>query len=103
MHSQACCPGSLPAWRMATLDAGQPRIMPRIARRAGAGQVVARALRGLVEGRRHQEVFGFILGQVQDTVGEQGRGAPPAIEERVREQGGRLVGWALGAPLPAVC
>ena len=53
------------------------RIVPRIARRAGAGQVVARALHSLVEGGRHQEVFGFILGQMKTTLaGREERAAP---------------------------
>jgi len=61
--------------------------------------VVARALRGLVEGGRHQEVFGFILAQVRSgMVGRDGQ-LRAVIEQRVREQGGRLVGWALGASI----
>ena len=61
------------------------------------GQVVARALHSLVDGGRHQEVFGFILGQLKATLASREDALRTAIEERVREQGGRLVGWALGA------
>ena len=75
------------------------RIVPRILGGPGAGQVVARALRGLVEGGRHQEVFGFILGQLRDLLAGKEETLRTAIEERVREQGGRLVGWALGASI----
>jgi uncharacterized membrane-anchored protein YjiN (DUF445 family) len=75
------------------------RIVPRILGGPGAGQVVARALHSLVEGGRHQEVFGFILGQLRDLLGSKEDALRAAIEERVREQGGRLVGWALGASI----
>ena len=73
------------------------RLLPRLLGGAGAGQVVARALRVLVEGGRHQEVFTFIIGQLRETLGAKEDQLRVAVEERVREQGGRLVGWALGA------
>jgi uncharacterized membrane-anchored protein YjiN (DUF445 family) len=75
------------------------RIVPRMLGGPGAGQLVARALRGLVEGGRHQEVFGFVLGQLRDLLSAKEDAMRIAIEERVREQGGRLVGWALGASI----
>jgi uncharacterized membrane-anchored protein YjiN (DUF445 family) len=73
--------------------------VPRILGGPGAGRVVARALHSLVEGRRHQEVFGFILGQLRTLLASKEESIRTAIEERVREQGGRLVGWALGASI----
>ncbi|MDE2007266.1 MAG: DUF445 domain-containing protein [Rhodospirillales bacterium] len=75
------------------------RLLPRVLGGPGAGQVVARALRGLVEGGRHQEVFGFLLGQIRELLASREEALRTAIEERVREQGGRLVGWALGASI----
>jgi uncharacterized membrane-anchored protein YjiN (DUF445 family) len=75
------------------------RIVPRILGGPGAGQVVARALHTLVEGGRHQEVFGFVLGQLRTLLSGKEETLRTAIEERVREQGGRLVGWALGASI----
>ena len=75
------------------------RIVPRILGGPGAGQVVARALHSLVEGGRHQEVFGFVLGQLRTLLASKEEALRTAIEERVREQGGRLVGWALGASI----
>jgi uncharacterized membrane-anchored protein YjiN (DUF445 family) len=59
--------------------------------------VVAQALQHLVEGGRHQEVFGFVLGQLKELLSSKEETLRVAIEERVREQGGRLVGWAIGA------
>jgi uncharacterized membrane-anchored protein YjiN (DUF445 family) len=75
------------------------RVVPRIVGGSAAGHVVARALHSLVDGGRHQEVFGFILGQMKATLASKEDSLRAAIEERVREQGGRLVGWALGASI----
>jgi uncharacterized membrane-anchored protein YjiN (DUF445 family) len=66
---------------------------------ADAGRVVGRALRQLVDGGRHQEVFGFVLGQLKTVLASREEALQAAIAERVREQGGRLVGWALGASI----
>ena len=75
------------------------RIVPRLLGGAGTGQLVARALHSLVEGGRHQEVFGFVLAQLRDLLAGKEEALRTVIEERVREQGGRLVGWALGASI----
>jgi uncharacterized membrane-anchored protein YjiN (DUF445 family) len=89
---------------LATVEDGRARrvasrIIPRVLGGAGAGIVVARALRTLVEGGRHQEVFGFVLGQLRTLLGSREELLRTAIEDRVREQSGRLVGWALGASI----
>jgi len=73
------------------------RIVPRLLGGPGAGRIVARVLRKLMEGRRHQEVFGFVLAQLRSTLAEKEASISAVIEARVREQGGALVGWALGA------
>jgi uncharacterized membrane-anchored protein YjiN (DUF445 family) len=75
------------------------RLIPRMVGGPEAGRVVARALRGLVEGGRHQEVLGFILEKLRQGMLEGEEKLRRVIEERVREQGGRLVGWALGASI----
>jgi uncharacterized membrane-anchored protein YjiN (DUF445 family) len=75
------------------------RIVPRVLGGAGAGRVVARALHGLVEGGRHQEVLGFVLDQLRRGLAAKEDQMRRLIEERVREQGGRLVGWAVGASI----
>jgi uncharacterized membrane-anchored protein YjiN (DUF445 family) len=75
------------------------RLIPRLVGGPAAGLVVARAMRSLVDGGRHQEVFGFILGKLKLVLAEREDALRRAIEERVREQGGRLVGWALGASI----
>ncbi len=73
------------------------RLLPRLIGGRAAGMVVARALAGLVEGGRHQEVFTFILGQLKETLAAREDVLREAIRERVAQQGGRLVGWAIGA------
>jgi uncharacterized membrane-anchored protein YjiN (DUF445 family) len=75
------------------------RLLPRVLGNARAGVVVARALRGLVDGGRHQEVFGFILDKLRSGLAAKEEQLRRVVEERVREQGGRLVGWALGASI----
>jgi uncharacterized membrane-anchored protein YjiN (DUF445 family) len=75
------------------------RVVPRILGGPASGHVVARALHSLVDGGRHQEVFGFILGQLKSALASREDALRTAIVERVREQGGRLVGWALGASI----
>ena len=75
------------------------RLVPRLLGGPGAGRIVARALAGLVEGGRHQEVFGFVLGELKSLLTRREEALRHAIEERVREQGGRLVGWAVGGSI----
>jgi uncharacterized membrane-anchored protein YjiN (DUF445 family) len=87
---------------LATVEDGRARrlltrLLPRMLGGPEAGRVVARALRQLMAGGRHQEVFGYVLGQLKGLLASREEALQRAIEERVREQGGRLVGWALGA------
>ena len=89
---------------LATVEDGRARrtlarLIPRVVGGPAAGRVVARAMRSLLEGGRHQEVFGFILGKLKLALSEREDSLRRAIEERVREQGGKLVGWALGASI----
>ena len=73
------------------------RILPRMLGGPEAGRLIARALRQLVEGGRHQEVFGYVMIQVKTLLNAREEAIRQAIQDRVREQGGRLVGWVLGA------
>jgi uncharacterized membrane-anchored protein YjiN (DUF445 family) len=89
---------------LATVEDGRARrvfarVVPRIIGGPAGGRVVARALHSLVDGGRHQEVFGFVLGQLKAALASREDALRIAIEERVREQGGRLMGWALGASI----
>ena len=89
---------------LATVEDGRARrvvarMVPRILGGTGASRLIVRAMHGLVDGGRHQEVFGFILAQLKQLMANREDALRHAIEERVREQGGRLVGWALGASI----
>ena len=75
------------------------RLVPRLLGGPDAARVVGRALRHLVEGGRHKEMFSFIFKQLKLLLVERESALQAAIEERVREQGGRLIGWALGASI----
>ena len=72
------------------------RLLPRLVGGPDAGRVVARALYGLVEGGRHQEVFTFVLGQLRTMLTSKEDDLRGGIRDRVREQGGSLLGWAIG-------
>jgi uncharacterized membrane-anchored protein YjiN (DUF445 family) len=87
---------------LASLEDGRARrllgrLLPRLAGGPGGARVVARALRGLVEGGRHQEVFDLAIKELRRLLVEKEDQLRAAIEAKVREEGGRLVGWALGA------
>lgn len=77
------------------------RLLPRMAGGPAAGRVVARALAALVESGRHQEVFTFILEQLRVVLVNREADLRQVVRERVREQGGALVGWAVGANIAA--
>nr|WP_295741964.1 DUF445 domain-containing protein [uncultured Acidocella sp.] len=73
------------------------RLLPKLVGGRAAGVVVARALAGLVEGGKHQEMFSFILAQVKEMLAAREENLREAIKERVAEHGGKFVGWAVGA------
>ncbi len=84
-------------------DGSVGRVAGRVASRllggSGASLVLARALHGLVDGGRHQEVLGFLLEQLRGALAAKQDQLRRMIEERVSEQGGRVVGWAIGASI----
>ena len=89
---------------LATVEDGRARrtiarLIPRLVGGEEAGRVVARALRGLVEGGKHQEVLTFIIDNLREGMLSREDQLRTFIEDRVRDQGGRLVGWALGASI----
>ena len=63
------------------------------------GRVFARALRALVAGQRHQAVVSFVVGQLRLALASKEEQLRVLIADRVREQGGRVVGWALGGSI----
>lgn len=71
-------------------------IVPVLLRGHGVAPLLARVLRAMVDVDVHQEVFSFFLSQFKELVLQHEPEFHRFVEERVREQGGRLVGWAIG-------
>ncbi len=87
---------------LATVEDGRARrtmarLAPRLLGGPGAGVVVARALRSLVEGGRHQEMLNFLLLELRRGIDAKHDTLHQFIQDKVRAQGGKLVGWVLGA------
>ncbi|WP_376090317.1 DUF445 domain-containing protein [Roseomonas sp. CCTCC AB2023176] len=87
---------------LASLEKGQAqrvmrRLLPRIVSGQAAARMAARALRLMVAGGRHQEVFGLALGQLKALMAAKEESLKTAIADRVRAEGGALVGWMAGA------
>lgn len=72
------------------------RIAPRIAGAEGA-RLLARALRALVEGGRHQAVFDLAVGELKSVLAGKEEQLRTAIAARVRAEGGAVIGWLAGA------
>jgi uncharacterized membrane-anchored protein YjiN (DUF445 family) len=75
------------------------RLVPRLAGGPASARVIARALTALIEGGRHQEVFGLAVGQLKAVLAAKEDQLRAAIEARVRAEGGQLVGWLAGATI----
>ena len=73
------------------------RLLPKLLGGRASGVIVARVLSGLVAGGKHQEVFSFIIQNLKETLRAREDILTDAIKERVAEQSGKLVGWAVGA------
>ncbi|QDH16221.1 DUF445 domain-containing protein [Swingsia samuiensis] len=59
--------------------------------------LVARGMKAMVESELHQEVLSFLLCKLKNTVAAREGDFKQFVEDRVREQGGRFLGWAIGA------
>jgi uncharacterized membrane-anchored protein YjiN (DUF445 family) len=75
------------------------RFLPRVAGGPWGAQVVARALRALVAGGRHQAVFDLLLEQVKGALSAKEDQLREALRARVRDAGGAVLGWAAGGYL----
>lgn len=72
-------------------------LFPTLMKRDDITALVIRGLRAMVDGDVHQEVFSFFLAQFKELVSTKEADLHHFVERRVREQGGRLIGWAIGA------
>lgn len=87
---------------LASLEDGRARrllarLLPRLAGGPGGARLLARALRALIEGGRHQEVFDLAIVQMRTVLAAKEDQLRRAIEARVRAEGGALIGWLAGA------
>ena len=73
------------------------KLLPRMAGGPGGARILARALRALVAGGKHHEVFDLAIAQLRVILGSKEEQLRTAIESRVRAEGGALVGWLAGA------
>jgi uncharacterized membrane-anchored protein YjiN (DUF445 family) len=73
------------------------RLLPRMAAGPGGARIIAQALRTLMAGGRHNEVFDLAIGQLRTILASKEDQLRTAIETRVRAEGGALVGWLAGA------
>ena len=72
-------------------------LFPTLMKREDITALVIRGLKAMVDGDVHQEVFSFFLAQFKELVSTKEADLHHFVERRVREQGGRLIGWAIGA------
>ncbi|GBQ22305.1 hypothetical protein AA0472_0732 [Acetobacter estunensis NRIC 0472] len=80
-------------------SAAVDRTLPLLLGGSNLAPVIARGLRALVDGNHHQEVLTFLLQQLKSGLQAREPALRTMIEERVREQGGRLLGWAIGGSI----
>jgi uncharacterized membrane-anchored protein YjiN (DUF445 family) len=75
------------------------RLLPRLMGGRQGGQIAVRGLRAMTDSGRHQLVLEFVLEKLRAAMLAREADLRDAIAARVREQGGRLVGWTLGATI----
>lgn len=75
------------------------RLFTRLFSGESASLLVARALRAMVDNRHHQEVLSFLLALFKDSLKAKEETFRQLIQERVREQGGRVLGWMIGSSI----
>ncbi|MBY4638584.1 DUF445 domain-containing protein [Gluconacetobacter entanii] len=75
------------------------RLVPSLLGGEEIAPIMIRSMRALVDGDRHQEVLSFLLMRLKDGLKSKEHSLRQMIEERVREQGGRILGWAIGGSI----
>ncbi len=87
---------------LASLEDGRARrllgrLLPRLAGGPAGARVMARALRALMQGGQHRQVFDLAIGQLRSLLALKEDQLRTGIEARVRAEGGALIGWLAGA------
>ncbi|MCX5614312.1 DUF445 domain-containing protein [Bombella saccharophila] len=74
-------------------------LFPTLLKREDVTALVLRGFKALVDEEIHQEVFSFFLAQLKEFVTTREEDLRSFVEKRVKEQGGRLIGWAVGTSI----
>ncbi|MUG90374.1 DUF445 domain-containing protein [Bombella sp. ESL0385] len=74
-------------------------LFPTLLKREDVTALVLRGFKALVDEEIHQEVFSFFLAQLKEFVTTREEDLRGFVEKRVKEQGGRLIGWAMGTSI----
>lgn len=72
------------------------RVLPDVMSEKTLAPFMIKALRSLVDNNQHQEVLSYLIAQLKDLLRSKEGMLRDIIEERVREQGGKFLGWAIG-------
>ncbi|MDF7674952.1 DUF445 domain-containing protein [Acetobacteraceae bacterium ESL0709] len=72
------------------------RVLDVFVKREDIAPLLLRICQAMVKNDVHQEVFSFLLSQFRGMVMTKEADLRHFVESRVREQGGRLIGWAIG-------
>lgn len=75
------------------------RIFSRLLSGESLSPLMVRALRTMVDNEHHQEVISFLLGIIKKNLKEKEEDFKNIIQDRVREQGGRFLGWMIGGSI----
>jgi len=94
---------ALPRFLSSIEDGRARRLASRLITRILGGQtgakMLVRVLKNVTEDGRHQEILDFILENLRAAMLSREADLKEIIEARVREQGGRIIGWTLGATI----
>jgi uncharacterized membrane-anchored protein YjiN (DUF445 family) len=87
---------------LATLEDGRARrllgrLLPRLAGGRGAAMLVARAMRQLLEDGHYNDLFDLLVHELRGLLARQEHRLHDIIADRVRAEGGVLIGWLAGA------
>ncbi|MBO6038136.1 MAG: DUF445 domain-containing protein [Acetobacter sp.] len=72
------------------------RFLPKILGDDDFILVIVKLLRNLVDRNKHEEILSYLLRYIKDNIHSSESVLRSVIQERVREQGGRFLGWAIG-------
>ncbi|MDI2090400.1 DUF445 domain-containing protein [Commensalibacter oyaizuii] len=75
------------------------RIFARLLDGESISPLVVKSLRTMIDNEHHQEVVSFLLQVLKNNLKDKEQNLKTIIQDRVREQGGRFVGWMIGSSI----